>query len=245
MILTEIFTPTTSIRQVKAPFNGTGPKPLKRIPVGNQEGAYSAVYPAASDPTQVTKSNLYPVNLEHDAYFNYVRTMAKLAAENPFFPRIYNINVKRDSTGDYHVRYQMERLRPLNMLPPEVLHGMLVGLFDTSPSAFDSGRKIAALLNRAVEENDLSHIKDDQLAKAVELISRLSDQYRYSPDIHIDNIMVRVTSVGPQLVITDPLSDLFDSVTQTNRWRRDNPTKVTNSHSNTTPYPFRTTKKPA
>jgi len=49
------------------------------------------------------------------------------------------------------------------------------------------------------------HEKNPTFAKAMIIIRNLIKKYRFKPDLHEGNIMVRFTSKGPQLVFTDPL----------------------------------------
>jgi len=68
---------------------------------------------------------------------------------------------------------------------------------------------IAEFLDNAVKGHKsdlLAQIKDPMLKQALMLIKKLLSQGGHGRDIHYGNIMVRRTSVGPQLVITDPLS---------------------------------------
>ena len=48
-------------------------------------------------------------------------------------------------------------------------------------------------------------IKDPHLLAAIEFIKKVAREENYGTDLHADNIMVRRTSVGPQIVINDPL----------------------------------------
>jgi hypothetical protein len=47
---------------------------------------------------------------------------------------------------------------------------------------------------------------DKQFREITEIIRSLKDSNNFQFDIHDENVMIRRTSHGPQLVITDPLS---------------------------------------
>lgn len=67
-------------------------------------------------------------------------------------------------------------------------------------------RAIASCLDESIKEGVTTHIKDSLLRQAMVLIRgiliRKEDKMN---DIHANNIMVRLSPSGPQLVITDPV----------------------------------------
>lgn len=66
-------------------------------------------------------------------------------------------------------------------------------------------------------------IADPNLVQAIRLIRQVvSSNDVFGLDIRADNCMIRNTSVGPQLVITDPIVDMGESIAgPINPWRGD------------------------
>jgi len=62
-------------------------------------------------------------------------------------------------------------------------------------------------LRQEVSTNNTVNIKDPKLKQAIYIIKSLIRNNKGFNDMHPGNIMYRLTSVGPQLVIIDPLSD--------------------------------------
>jgi hypothetical protein len=61
-------------------------------------------------------------------------------------------------------------------------------------------------MNRALHSGRYDDLKDPQLISAIETLAAIRKNHpNCKPDIHPGNVMVRLTSSGPQLVLTDPL----------------------------------------
>jgi hypothetical protein len=50
------------------------------------------------------------------------------------------------------------------------------------------------------------HGINPQFAKALIIVRKLINKYKFYTDLHAGNVMIRLTSVGPQIVLTDPLA---------------------------------------
>lgn len=73
-------------------------------------GLYAAVK-RSTDPHQVVKKTLEPSRqLWHDAFYTFVDSIRPYMASNPYFPYIYNINIKRDPAGKVRPDYEMQTL---------------------------------------------------------------------------------------------------------------------------------------
>ena len=68
-----------------------------------------------------------------------------------------------------------------------------------------NGALITSAMNRTLHSGEYDEIRDPLLAQALKAIREIAQQGDFSPDIHPENVMIRPTSVGPQMVITDPL----------------------------------------
>jgi hypothetical protein len=121
---------------------------------------------------------------------------------------------------------KMERLTPVDEIDTESLQGAIQNLgfsfvdftntsIRNSPAASisDFGYKVDNFLNKIssyLKRGNSDFIKEihnfnPKFAKALIIIRKLIKKYNFRPDLHTGNIMVRLTSVGPQIVITDPL----------------------------------------
>lgn len=174
------------------------------------KGRYSKV--TAADPYSVDKTykrKLHPSRV--DPYPVYVKTIVdnNLADSNPYFPRF-----NRVTDGDKPV-YNMERLIPLSDISDETLIAVgeksahySKGELEQSKKFYngDGARHLIQKLNRAVHTGNFRELKDPLLIEAIEVIRKLFlDNPGFKPDLHTANVMIRLTSTGPQLVLTDPL----------------------------------------
>lgn len=152
--------------------------------------------------------------------------------DNPFFPKIYKAKVipmEDPEHGRYQMIVEMEKLQPLtgNKIRHMIPHILKqVGLEEkdvkkliksgvTNPNADMSnwledpkGQKAAIAFADIVNdwetlERMAQYSKNPQFAEAIQAIQDWNMDFNL--DLHHDNLMFRLTSVGPQLVILDPL----------------------------------------
>jgi hypothetical protein len=68
--------------------------------------------------------------------------------------------------------------------------------------------EISQQLRKAVQRSNYTNIRDDQLKEALMLIDKIIEEHPgWNEDLHIENIRIRGSSTGPQLVLMDPISD--------------------------------------
>jgi len=81
-------------------------------------GFYSTAHATTEEPGTAVKVARPIQNLEHDAYFNYVSTLAKHkeGSDNRYFPKIYDVKVFQDRKGKYTYSVDMERLQKFSSL---------------------------------------------------------------------------------------------------------------------------------
>lgn len=175
------------------------------------KGRYSQV--TAQDPYTVDKTlkKWRKKTPSQDPYPIYAELSQKLSDKNPYFPRIHAVQ-----QGDRAV-YTMERLQPLSVLDDETLFQIGKRIISDSHLKYDwknweqfkkrgmNGGLITSAMNRTLHTGEYDEIRDPLLAQALKAIREIAQQGDFSPDIHPENIMIRPTSVGPQIVITDPL----------------------------------------
>jgi len=149
------------------------------------------------------------------AYNAYVDFLIdnKVAQANPHFPRIY---VAQNGT-----KWQMEKLQYtlydyLNTTNDSISRSDLSDRLETLVDIyFKDHVGIDDYYDFAMNINHPENIKLGTYRKALsivkELHKELGDKYPQSVmslDLHAKNIMVRMSQVGPQLVITDPFADM-------------------------------------
>ena len=169
-------------------------------------GAGAAAYVhAPTDERQLNK--VHRVTHQGEATAVYLNKIAKsrIASANPFFPKVYATRTKSGT-----VTHTIERLVPFNTIAKntELLESLREQYFDRD------------LMYRAAPEDFVNAIrlvfrkpeyaKDPMLKQAVEFIIHLKQELKdrgqeATVDIHVGNIMWRLTGNIPQLVITDPI----------------------------------------
>ena len=175
-------------------------------------GKFSSVK-GDQDPHMINK-----VSHRHDPAYNaYVDFLIdnKLAQSNPHFPRIY--------TSEGNDKWKMEKLQYtlrqyLTDKNTEIQE--LDQRLDTLASIY---LKDEIIKNNIIVPNSFfklvisdKNIKLGTYRRALEIINQLFDKLRHDDprayliiDLHPDNIMVRMSPVGPQLVLVDPFADMM------------------------------------
>lgn len=198
-------------------YMGNGQVPTAKNPKVKVLGAGvygSAIQPANSH--EAMKISRGTSNLERDAYFQYVSALARnpdVMMTNPYFPRIYKIKTFANSNTEsarrkYFFFVQMEKLQPLSSCSREEL-GYFFNKYASEKLTDDTVQTVSmedlldgvgALFHHMFDGS--AGVQDKLLRQAKQFITNLKVGIM---DMHSGNIMVRRTSVGPQLVITDPL----------------------------------------
>lgn len=192
----------------------------KTVKKGDGPGWYSGGQTNPRDPHEFIKKPHLTTLMDEDAYYTYIREIRDLKREgyhNPFFPQVYNIDITQDPKGNQRPRYRIEKLQRGEDFSFEALLGLYERLFtdefdqrnlETSNKSYAVWREIARQLDRAVEQSNYTNIRDDQLKEALMLISKIIDEHtNWNVDLHMNNIRVRGSNTGPQLVLMDPISD--------------------------------------
>lgn len=194
---------------------------------GADQGWYSRGYQNPRDPHEFVKTTHLPSILQVDAYYLYIRMLAKLQKQgyhNPYFPVVYQVRVSRDPNGNERPRYRIENLQSPAAYSVEALYGIVEKILmrpDAVVKFRDLSEKtkhslwadMANVLEDYIINDDFSNIKDKKLIKALQIINQIREtNTRFSPDIHGGNIMIRGTPYGPQLVLMDPISDGGQSI---------------------------------
>ena len=187
-------------------FTNNAPAPSSGEVVGT--GVFSKVTKA--DDFTVNKQTAPASNIQWNPYYIYVATIAKLklAEKNPYFPRVYSVNSGKVGKT-YHPTYNIEQLTPITNLDDSVIVGLARAILNVNEKMLEThgaAELISIEIENAIDAPSeiKKTIKDPQLAEAIRIISKIYKKNDFELDLHAKNLMVRLTSVGPQLVITDP-----------------------------------------
>ena len=212
MRISEIIEPTTTVKQQSKPFDMDKlNKAAEKHWSKRDSSRFSKGKEDPADPFMFNKTSLLPSDLKDDAYYNYVMAIKPYIKSNPYFPRVYDVTLTKDSEGKIIPKYSIEKLRQTEFwvdddgsLPHgETQDAMLDRLFVDPPK----NSPVYFELSKALHSGDFSNIKDKLLVNALKLIQKVKESNpKFNYDLHIDNIRYRVGPMGPQLVLMDPLS---------------------------------------
>ena len=220
------FDPDSESNPEFIPDRGTDskPKPDQDPDKKFDQGWYSGGRTNPRDPHEFVKKPHLTTKLDKDAYYKYVEEINKLKQKgytNPFFPQVYNVDITQDPRGNQRPRYRIEKLQQGENFSDEALLGMYERLFNNDikiETGWSSTTEaiwyaIASEVNKAAAWDDYANIKDKKLKQALMLIADIvRDHPDWNVDLHQGNIRVRGSSLGPHLVLMDPISDGGNSI---------------------------------
>lgn len=146
------------------------------------------------------------------AHLQYLLACKKYATSNPYLPRIESIKTNNYYGDRLLYTIAMETLEELAKVSVEDLDAMLTkmyGMADYSASADISTDMVTSSVRNVIE--GFTKGVDPLLVQAGKIIKAVAAKvdpeggFGNLGDLHSGNMMVRRTSTGPQLVITDPL----------------------------------------
>lgn len=153
--------------------------------------------------------------IKNSGTMQYYLLSQKYSRGNPFLPRVQSIHQSNRAnvyTGiEEHYIIKLEELTPLRFATEHDIESMFYSIFNTEPESNLDYNRLATIIELAVEKpNKLANYFDvtkinKNFLNVVKLIRKIKERADSSFDIHTGNMMIRRTSVGPQLVITDPL----------------------------------------
>ncbi len=188
---------------------------------GRGQGWYSRGVPHPTDPHTFIKSTKLTSKLRDDAFHKYIEMVVSLrrkGIENSYFPTVYEIKITKDPNDSTRPSYHLQALNQYRDYEPEVLAGLAGRLFknfeqhqekdsDLRKHSYSIWSYICNECRSAVEYGEYGNIQDEELAAALRYIRALQKKNRYDVDMHSGNFLLRGSSTGPQLVISDPVSD--------------------------------------
>ena len=183
------------------------------------------------DPHLVAKRNFAAGALERDAYYTYIKYTVdhNMAEDNIHVPRVYSIQLLPTVTTDanknfpqtHFYRIDIEKLVQGHTLNPEEMKAaidhlvnpdIIEGLKDWH---YDAERYMQFAIIEPIRQylkGNAEYIIDEKLKEVLDVVIKLKHTAEpnlkfdlFSFDTHTGNYMFRRTSVGCQLVVTDPL----------------------------------------
>lgn len=175
------------------------------------------------DPFMVNKEYYFPLKPgKKDGYKIYVDSIAKnnLSSKNPFLPRVYEVSLAKTPKGNDLPTFKMEKLQTLTSIDDSMLFGIAnslfndatslaytAGLLDSNPDSGEiTDHCLANMIKYVLKFHKFDEIKNSKFKEALLFINELAEENKLSLDLHANNFMIRPTSHGPQLVITDPFA---------------------------------------
>jgi hypothetical protein len=193
-----------STRPTTTRWGQYGPHPIKHLPQLGVDGGQSAAYLHEPSGKVVKVSILY--NKEQDPIYQFIRMCLK-HQDNPHFPTIYSVKQYPDDNNGMRLIITMEQLYQMDWDDIKTYVKML-GIDPNDWSQFDKltlSRHVRDLLGKTnVRHKIYKMTSDPSLKQAMKLLEPLFRNY--GADMHFDNVMIRRTSSGPQLVFMDPVT---------------------------------------
>jgi len=102
-----------------------GVKPYEPLDQSNEIGLgkYSSVSNDPDEHMVMKKDKQLKYRLKDDPYYTYIKAIAdrQLSSENPYFPRVYNVDLETTEDGEVRPTYRIERLQKFDSFSSEVL----------------------------------------------------------------------------------------------------------------------------
>jgi hypothetical protein len=167
------------------------------------------------------KNHMTKEDVKKESTYKYLKEITKeFNSGNPHFPKIYSVKFF-ESPDNYPFNYdkpiygviKMERLHSIKDSDEYTIEAAIrnTGIKFATESKYSEYMpfliKISDYVEGYMDSSFIKEINDSnpKFAKALIIIRKLIKKYRFKTDLHQGNIMIRLTSVGPQLVISDPL----------------------------------------
>jgi len=168
------------------------------------QGRQGMVLSRSKKINMVTK--LFGFNDQHDGYLRFLQ-LAIQHQDNPYIPRVSNLRLydKQYASNYMDDRYEqvgavdIEKLLPLSNRRIATAVAAKLAMLGVTRKASINEDGLWYNYTQALKVGEIT--RDEQFEEAIKLIDSLGGQ----SDLHMGNIMVRLTSTGPQLVLVDPI----------------------------------------
>jgi hypothetical protein len=158
------------------------------------------------------KNSLTEQDVKEESTYLYLKEITKeFNSSNPHFPRIYSIKFFISEDGNIYGVVTMERLYSVKDFDDSIIEAAIrnAGINPVMGDPInDFLANIDSYLIGVISNNFIKklHGINPQFAKALIIVRKLINKYKFYTDLHAGNVMIRLTSVGPQIVLTDPLA---------------------------------------
>ena len=174
-------------------------------------GYFSVVGVSDDSPQDVVKVNMYG-DLK-DGYNAFVKALIdnERARNSVLFPRIRSVRELKTPEDEYpRLLVRMERLEPLFNLGIEELRHMVARYTSAKVEDLEYNNDKFDMINLFVDiiRGDSlvsAKVTDTKLKNAIQWLQEIAQEEKFFFDLHSENMMVRRTPYGPQLVLSDPL----------------------------------------
>ena len=215
MKILEIISPSIIDKNTKQKFNFRNANDYyeKYFTQGEDEhsGSYARGEEDERDPHMFNKKSYFPSNLDKDAYYQYIKKIGPYISGNPYLPRVYIIKLIKHKDGHIKPEYKMEKLEGWENFDTDEIYAMSKRMFGPGNGCI----RPSTIMNycmRIFEGIINTNGMDDKLIDALNLIYEVKNLNRdFHEDFSDDNVMLRRTKYGPQMVFIDPLFDISRS----------------------------------
>jgi len=196
-----------------------GHKRIKKDPKVQSLGTgyFSSVYSHEDTPHDVVKFSRHGIedDNETDGFQAFMLALAfnKDAQSNIYFPKFRSIR-KIEHKGNTSFIARMEKLVRLMDLNIDELEAVCTRMFTeeradlimSQETHYDRVRSLSRTVGEAVKHQyKREDIIDEEFIKAARWLQDLAKRRKIDIDLHFENMMIRRTPYGPQLVLSDPL----------------------------------------
>lgn len=193
----------------------------------HKQGAYSYVtHHPSHDPHMVQKTDRTALPPEQNPFYQYARAIATAEKRNtnPYLPRVRVVDAEETDWGGVVFTYECERLHDFTEVEHQLGEDVVVNIgrkmfndYDTLSRNYIRNHRadhlnawevLAGILHFMQVGHKWNWVKDPLFKQALDILKEIDEQTGnfFQWDWKADNLMIRFTSKGPQLVLTDPLS---------------------------------------
>lgn len=192
-----------------------------------KQGAYSyTTHHPSHDPHMVKKTDRTALPPEQNPFYQYARVIATAEKRNtnPYLPRVRVVDAEETEWGGVIFTYECERLHDYEDVQYELGEDVVLHIgrkmfndYDTLSKNYirdhrgdnlNAWEVLAGILHLMQVGHKSNWVKDPLFKQALDILHEIDEQTGnfFQWDWKADNLMIRFTSKGPQLVLTDPLS---------------------------------------
>jgi len=193
-------------------------------------GAFATAYRHKDNPYEITKGS--KASKKPDGFKTFYDALSKNedAQSNPYFPRFRAMSKYHGENDRQSYIARMEPLEPYKNLSEKEREMLVNKIFNEHGTdvinhyweeehrdrdhprgrgQYFAGEKFAWAIRAALENDTWGDelrwtIEDKKFEQAIEFLQEAAEKYEFDLDMHWNNLMVRRTSLGPQLVFNDP-----------------------------------------